>query len=85
MLQTEHGSSAIKTQDDRRCKARNEITKWLYRIPLRKKRAQKTKTHAAKQKIECKFKINVSVHNTSINRASSFYELIRRLQAKLLS
>lgn len=41
--------------------------------------------HAAQKKIKCKLKIIVSVHNTSINSASSFYELIRSLQAKLLT
>lgn len=51
----------IKTQSDRRCKTRNEITKRLYSIPLQKQpqktpnktkpRAQKTKMQAAKQKI----------------------------------
>lgn len=48
-------------------------------FPYRKKKRSQ-KMHAAKEKIGYKFKINV--HNVSINRASSFYELIRSLQAK---
>lgn len=58
-----------------------KITKQLYRIPLRKNRAQDTNMHAAEQKIQYKSTKNVPAHNTPINTASSFYDLIRSPQA----